>query len=142
VSSDQRLAIGPSIRTLQAAFPGMLPVDGCGFLAYSCATARELHPLPCLRLVAKTRKPKDISKNGKYWREKFTGRGCWKSMAWPGVVSKSVSGWPTNRPVTSRYRIVSARAIVTPTRYVSRAGEAHFDIVSDASPSETMLSMV
>jgi len=57
----------------------MLPVDGCGFLAYSCAAARELHPLPCLRPVAKTRKPKDISKNGKYWFEEFTGREWWKS---------------------------------------------------------------
>ena len=46
------------------AFPGLLPVDGCDVLAYSCAAARELHPLPCLRLKAKTRKPKDISKNG------------------------------------------------------------------------------
>jgi hypothetical protein len=48
-----------------AAFPGLLPVTGCDFLAYSCAAARELHPLPCLCHGAKTRKPKDISKNGK-----------------------------------------------------------------------------
>src|SRR5580700_11781508 len=45
---------------------GLLPVTGCDFLAYSCAAARELHPLPCLRHKAKTRKPKDISKNAKY----------------------------------------------------------------------------
>src|ERR1700733_12866008 len=51
----------------------MLPVAGCGFLAYSCAAARELHPLPCLCHGAKTRKPKDISKNGKKWCEEFTG---------------------------------------------------------------------
>jgi len=50
---------------LQTAFPGMFPVTGCDVLAYSCAAARELHPLPCLRHKAKTRKPKDISKNGK-----------------------------------------------------------------------------
>jgi hypothetical protein len=62
-----------SIRFLQAAFPGMFPVTGCDFLAYSCAAARELHPLPCLRHKAKTRKPKDISKNGKTWCQKFTG---------------------------------------------------------------------
>jgi hypothetical protein len=49
------------IRFLQPAFPGIFPVTGCDFLAYSCAAARELHPLPCLRHRAKTRKPKDIS---------------------------------------------------------------------------------
>jgi hypothetical protein len=38
-----------------------------------------LHPLPCLCHGAKTRKPKDISKNGKYWFEEFTGREWWKS---------------------------------------------------------------
>jgi hypothetical protein len=38
-------------------------VTACDFLAYSCAAARELHPLPCLRHKAKTRKPKDIRKN-------------------------------------------------------------------------------
>jgi len=49
--------------------PGIYPVTGCDFLAYSCAAARELHPLPCLRRKAKTRKPKDIciSKNTKSW---------------------------------------------------------------------------
>ncbi len=50
---------------LQRAFPEFLPVAGCDFLAYSCAAARELHPLPCLCRAAKTRKPKDISKNEK-----------------------------------------------------------------------------
>jgi len=29
------------------------------FLAYSCAAARDFHPLPCLRRVAKTRVPND-----------------------------------------------------------------------------------
>jgi hypothetical protein len=52
------------IRNLQAVFPE-IPVTGCDFLAYSCAAARELHPLPCLRHGAKTREPKGISKNGK-----------------------------------------------------------------------------
>lgn len=51
---------------LQTGFPGNLPVTGCDFLAYSCAAARELHPLPYLRHGTKTRKPKDISKNGNY----------------------------------------------------------------------------
>jgi len=64
--SNLQLAVGWSFRILQAAFPGMLPVDGCGFLAYSCAAARELHPLPCLCHGAKTRKPKGISKNRKF----------------------------------------------------------------------------
>jgi len=50
---------------LQRAFPEFLPVAGCDFLAYSCAAARDLHPLPCLCREAKTRKPKDISKNEK-----------------------------------------------------------------------------
>jgi len=48
---------------LQTAFPEFIPVTGCDFLAYSCAAARELHPLPCLRHTAKTRKPKNNSKN-------------------------------------------------------------------------------
>jgi hypothetical protein len=34
--------------------------DG-SFLAYSCAAARDLHPLPCLRRAAKTRVPNDIT---------------------------------------------------------------------------------
>jgi len=70
-----------SIRIVQAAFPELLPVTGCDFLAYSCAAARELHPLPCLRHKAKTRKPKDISKNGKYWCQEFNASAQWKSNA-------------------------------------------------------------
>ena len=65
-SNNLKSAIGPVIRDLQTAFPEFLPVDARDFLAYSCAAARELHPLPCLRHKAKTRKPKDISKNAKY----------------------------------------------------------------------------
>lgn len=78
-SGNWQFAIGPSIRNLQAAFPGLLPVTGCDLLAYSCAAARELHPLPCLCHKAKTRKPKDISKSGKYQCQEFTGQGLWKS---------------------------------------------------------------
>jgi len=46
----------PRIRILQAAFPGLsfseIPVTGCDFLAYSCAAARDLHPLPVGQRVA------------------------------------------------------------------------------------------
>jgi len=69
MSNAGQLAVGRSIRNLQAAFPGSLPVTGCDFLAYSCAAARDLHPLPWLRHMAKTRKPKDISKNKRVERE-------------------------------------------------------------------------
>jgi hypothetical protein len=83
---ERQIEIGSGVRNLQTAFPGMLPVDGCDFLAYSCAAARELHPLPCLCHGAKTRKPKDVSKNGKEWREKSTGRGGGKSNGEPGLI--------------------------------------------------------
>src|ERR1700739_480333 len=56
--ADDRWSYPTSENSLQTAFPGNLPVTGCDFLAYSCAAARELHPLPCLRHMAKTRKPK------------------------------------------------------------------------------------
>ena len=46
-----------------AAFPGFLPVADGSFLAYSCAAARDLHPLPCLRRAAKTRVPNDSAKS-------------------------------------------------------------------------------
>ena len=52
-------------------------MDGCDVLAYSCAAARELHPLPCLRHEAKTRKPKDISKNKIVEREIYWA-GWWE----------------------------------------------------------------
>jgi hypothetical protein len=40
--------LAPSIQLLQTAFPGSFstPVTGCDVLAYSCAAARDLHPLP------------------------------------------------------------------------------------------------
>src|ERR1700674_1161438 len=51
-----RNELWPSIRMLQAAFPGLsfsdIPVTGCDFLAYSCAAARDLHPLPIGQRVA------------------------------------------------------------------------------------------
>jgi hypothetical protein len=51
------------------------------FLAYSCAAARDSHPLPCLRQTAKTRHPKDIVKERerKYRGKKSNGPGMWKS---------------------------------------------------------------
>jgi hypothetical protein len=39
--------------------PGHHPVTGCNFLAYSCAAARDFHPLPCL-----CRKGKDAQIEG------------------------------------------------------------------------------
>jgi hypothetical protein len=44
-------------------FPEFLPVDERSFLAYSCAAARDFHPLPCLHRAAKTRVPNVIPKN-------------------------------------------------------------------------------
>src|SRR6202140_3674655 len=45
-----------SIRLLQPAFPDfpfqVAPVTGCDALAYSCAAARDLHPLPISQRVA------------------------------------------------------------------------------------------
>ena len=47
IRSEERWS---SIRRLQPAFPGfpvqINPVTDCGVLAYSCAAAREFHPLP------------------------------------------------------------------------------------------------
>ena len=45
-----------------AAFPGPLPVADGRFLVYSCAAARDLHPLPSLHLAAKTRVPKILQR--------------------------------------------------------------------------------
>src|ERR1700686_5356098 len=42
--------------------PGILPVADGSFIAYSCAAARDLHPLPCLRRAAKTRVPNKMTK--------------------------------------------------------------------------------
>src|SRR5216684_6381653 len=51
-----RMSFWPSIRLLQPAFPGLpfqvAPVTGCDVLAYSCAAARDLHPLPIGQRVA------------------------------------------------------------------------------------------
>src|SRR5579864_3217611 len=46
--------------------PGF-PVAEGSFLAYSCAAARDLHPLPSLRRAAKTRVPNELttSKNNR-----------------------------------------------------------------------------
>src|SRR6202158_2876752 len=56
VRAFARNELWPSIRILQAAFPGLsfseIPVTGCDFLAYSCAAARDLHPLPIGQRVA------------------------------------------------------------------------------------------
>src|SRR5205807_7104762 len=51
--------------SLPAGLPGEFPVTNGGFLAYSCAAARDLHPLPCLRPAAKTRIPKDFQRTRK-----------------------------------------------------------------------------
>jgi hypothetical protein len=92
---------------------GLRPVTGCGFLAYSCAAARELHPLPCLCHGAKTRKPKDISKNGKYWCEEFTGRERWKSTAGRG-------GEPNARLLSRKKSATLCAACLDPSRRKER----------------------
>jgi hypothetical protein len=43
--------------------PGHHPVTDCKFLAYSCAAARDFHPLPCL-----CRNGKDAQIEG-LWKE-------------------------------------------------------------------------
>jgi hypothetical protein len=72
-SKDARFCDESKNPVLSAAFPEFPPVAHCDFLAYSCAAARELHPLPCLRFKAKTRKPKDISKSKKTQESNVTG---------------------------------------------------------------------
>ncbi len=59
---------------LQAAFPGTFPVTGCDFLAYSCAAARDLHPLPNFRLNERKCANLDLERAQKACLE-FT-RGC------------------------------------------------------------------
>src|SRR5882724_11156949 len=54
-----------SIPTSLPAFPGQSPVAKSTFLAYSCAAARDFHPLPCLHRAAKTRVPKESDKDQK-----------------------------------------------------------------------------
>ncbi len=56
------------------------------FLAYSCAAARELHPLPCLCRAAKTRKPKHISKSEKL--RLFEFNGCQRRSQLPDADSR------------------------------------------------------
>ena len=58
------------------AFPGPIPVAEGNFLAYSCAAARDLHPLPCLRQAAKTRVPKEIAKSGNNRGNECSGWGA------------------------------------------------------------------
>ena len=43
--------------------PGIFPVAESSFLAYSCAAARDLHPLPNLRRAAKTHVPNELTKS-------------------------------------------------------------------------------
>src|SRR6266851_2949760 len=42
---------------LPRAFPEQAPVARCDVLAYSCAAARDLHPLPCPPHMRRTREP-------------------------------------------------------------------------------------
>src|SRR5208337_4211961 len=77
----------PSIRLLQPAFPGCpfqaAPVTGCDFLAYSCAAARDLHPLPiapACRRPTIMREP-NIEKEQKKQPSKSTGQWETKSNA-------------------------------------------------------------
>ncbi len=98
MSGNWQLAIGLCVRSLQTAFPGMLPVDGCDVLAYSCAAARELHPLPCLRHKAKTRKPKDVSKSGKIGGERNLLGGAGEVNWRAGLVLSQFSFRMANQP--------------------------------------------
>ncbi len=75
----------PSIRLLQSAFPGFpfqdVPVTGCGVLAYSCAAARDLHPLPiapACRWPTIMREP-NVEKERKLRPSKSTGPADRKS---------------------------------------------------------------
>jgi hypothetical protein len=38
-------------------------VTGCYFLAYSCAAARDFHPLPSSSVLTRLREPKVLRKN-------------------------------------------------------------------------------
>jgi hypothetical protein len=58
-------------------------VTGCDFLAYSCAAARDLHPLPiapACRRPTIMREP-DYEKEQKRQLRKFTGHAARKSNA-------------------------------------------------------------
>jgi hypothetical protein len=75
--SNWPLAISTGVRNLQTAFPGSIPVDGCDVLAYSCAAARELHPLPCLRL-----RGKDAQTEGHFKEQKIVEREIYRAGWW------------------------------------------------------------
>src|ERR1700687_582316 len=85
VRAFARNELWPSIRILQAAFPGLsfseIPVTGCDFLAYSCAAARDLHPLPIGQRVAGLRSCANLilRKSEKQQSGKSTGRCDTKS---------------------------------------------------------------
>jgi hypothetical protein len=93
--ASQQLAVGNWLKLPDSAggLPGIRPSDRCGFLAYSCAAARELHPLPCLCHGAKTRKPKDISKNWKYWCEGIYRGATVEVNRQAGLAGRSVTEW-------------------------------------------------
>jgi len=56
--------------------PGSFPVAEGNVLAYSCAAARDLHPLPCLRRAAKDARSEKVAKIENYLNEsKGAGRG-------------------------------------------------------------------
>jgi hypothetical protein len=52
-------------------------VDGCDVLAYSCAAARELHPLPCLRL-----RGKDAQTEGHFKEQNYVEREIYRAGWW------------------------------------------------------------
>jgi hypothetical protein len=64
---DRAGLLASRVRMFRSGFvrglPGNFPVAEGNVLAYSCAAARELHPLPCLRRAAKTRFPR-MTKSG------------------------------------------------------------------------------
>jgi hypothetical protein len=49
------------------------------FLAYSCAAARDSHPLPCLLPKGKDAQIEGLFKERKNWWKESTGREPWKS---------------------------------------------------------------
>src|SRR5579862_5586547 len=62
-------------------FTESLPVAESHVLAYSCAAARDSHPLPCLRRAAKTRVPKRNDKERLLLSDEFTCNPMSKSNA-------------------------------------------------------------
>src|ERR1700674_4724307 len=94
-----RNELWPSIRMLQAAFPGLsfsdIPVTGCDFLAYSCAAARDLHPLPISQRVAGLRSCANLilRKSEKQRSGKFTGHPDTKSNVCGRAGASPVQPW-------------------------------------------------